>query len=117
MTRVHRCVICSRKYDTINPTSQLCGFCVEEADRRRAAARERIQPPDKKNASNNSERDEVAKEIFKLLSVDLVKAAHFNEEISKNFQSIAEANCRAAFLHADLFMEQKNKCQNKSQSN
>lgn len=66
---------------------------------------------------NLKERDEVAKEIFKLLSVDLVKAAHFNEEISKNFQSIAEANCRAAFLHADLFMEQKSKCQNKSQSN
>ena len=87
-------------------TNGLCPMCVTKGLSHK--------PPAKRNTS---ERDELAKEIFKLLTVDLSKAAMENPTAAANFRSIMEANCRTAFLHADIYMEQKSKCPNKSQSN
>lgn len=66
-----------------------------------------LKPPAKRNANNNSERDEIAKEIFKILTIDLVKSAMESPKTANAFRTIMEANCKTAFMHADLFMEQR----------
>lgn len=113
MLRNHSCWRCGNKYVTANPTSVCCDHCLHT----QLAKVDLKSPQAELKTPDISERDELAKEIFKLLTVDLVKAAMESPKSAQAFHSIMEANCRTAFLHADIYMEQKSKCLNKSQSN
>lgn len=113
MLRNHSCWRCGNKYVTANPTSVCCDHCLHT----QLAEIDLKSPQAELKTPDNTERDELAKEIFKLLTVDLTKAAMENPTAADNFRRIMENNCRVAFLHADIYMEQKSKCLNKSQSN
>lgn len=118
MLRNHSCRKCGNTYVTANPFSVYCDICVLT----RLGELELKSPPPEPKAvtevgTSNAERDEIAKEIFKILTIDLVKAAMESPKTANAFRTIMEANCKTAFMHADLFMEQKNKCPNKSESN
>lgn len=109
----HFCSKCGKDYVPSSSVSAYCYTCVLTN-----LGELELRPlPSKLKTPDNTERDELAKEIFKLLTVDLAKAAMENPIAAANFRNIMEANCRTAFLHADTYMEQKSKCQNKSQSN
>jgi len=106
MLRKHKCFGCSRVFET-NKKSKICDECNEYASNKRLESVEEIVKNTQLSKSDSSELNELAKEIFKLLTIDLIKAAMERPDIAKNLKKISEANCDLAFRHAELYMEKK----------